>query len=176
LPDRGCLIGNVPATLVAENVRKVRLMPFFASAAKAAGTYWIPSVIALLAILLFIRLAGIWNTHESYTVRLAYVRGLLEKAKKLEGKKLVIGEDQADRQKLMMYWGLPFETLQISALESPDSMRVIAIAENADSLAARLPRDSMVSFLMIPHKAFRDLPQRFYRISDTLDWQDIRLE
>lgn len=134
------------------------------------------SVIALLAILLFIRLAGIWNTHESYTDRLAYVRGLLDKTKSLESKKIVIGEEQADRKKLMMYWGLPFETLQISALESPDSVRVIAIAENADSLAALLPRDSMVSFLMIPRKAFRDLPERYYRMTDKSIYRSVRLQ
>lgn len=123
-----------------------------------------------------IRLVGIWNTHESYTERLAYVRGLLAETKSFEGKKHVISEDQADRKKLLMYWGLPFETLQISALESPDSARVIAIAENADSLAARLPRDSMVSFLMIPHKAFRDWPEQYYRMSDTSSYHYIRLQ
>jgi hypothetical protein len=133
-------------------------------------------MIASLAIILLIRLAGIWNTHKPYTARLAYVRGLLEKAKKLEGKKFVVGYDQADRKTLLMYWGLPFETLQMSAIESPDSVRVIAIAENVDSLAARIPRDSMVSFLMIPRIAFRDWPGQYYRMSDTSFYRCVRLQ
>ncbi|HRI58814.1 MAG TPA: hypothetical protein PK228_03800 [Saprospiraceae bacterium] len=134
------------------------------------------SVFLLLSILLIIRLTGIWNTHESYTARLAYVRGLLEKTKDLEGRKFVIGYDQADRKTLMMYWGLPFETLQISALVSPGSARVIAIAENPDSLANLLSRDSMVSFLMIPPKAFHDWPGAYYRMTDTSYYRTVRLQ
>lgn len=128
------------------------------------------------AFLLTIRLFGIWNTHESYSARLAYVRSVLEKTKHSEGRKFVVGYEDADRNTLMMYWGLPFETLQISALESPDSVRVVAIAENADSLAARLPRDSMVSFLMIPPKAFKNLPPNYYRLTDTSIYRAIRLK
>lgn len=134
------------------------------------------SVALLAVILLAIRLFGIWNTHESYTARLAYLRSILEKTKNYAGQKHVVANEEVDRKTLMMYWGLPFETLQISALESPDSLRVVAIAENPDSLAARLSRDSMVSFLMIPPKAFKDLPERYYRMTDTANWQTIRLK
>ncbi len=133
-------------------------------------------MLVLAVFLLTIRLFGIWNTHETYTARLAYLRGILEKTKRLEGRKFVVGYEDADRKTLLMYWGLPFETLQISALESPDSVRVVAIAENADSLAALLPRDSMTTFLMIPPRAFIDLPQRYYRMSDTSNYRAIRLK
>ncbi|MBK7936552.1 MAG: hypothetical protein IPJ82_05460 [Lewinellaceae bacterium] len=131
------------------------------------------TVAATLLILLVFRLAGIWNTHHAYTARLAYVRNLMVQTAVSENRKLVIGESQADRKKLLMYWGLPFETLQLSALESPDSLRVIAIAENPDSVAAALPRDSMVTFLMIPPRAFRDLPARYYRMADTLPYRAV---
>lgn len=147
------------------------VLPGILSGFPKTGKYVVVPVIILLAV----RLSGIWNTSQSYTARLVYVRSLLEKTKKHEGRKFVIGEDQADRKILMMYWGLPFETLQISALESPDSARVIAIGENPDSLATRLFRDSMVTFLMIPRKAFRDLPQDHYRMSDTSAWKKLRL-
>lgn len=130
----------------------------------------------LAVFLLTIRLVAIWNTHESYTARLAYVRGILEKTKGLEGRKFVVGYEDADRKTLLMYWGLPFEIFQISALESPDSVRVVAIAENPDSLAARLSRDSMVSFLMIPPKAFGDLRKKYYRMNDTSNYRTIRLK
>lgn len=129
----------------------------------------------LAALLLMARLTGIWNTHEPYATRLAYVREILEKTKTAAGRKSVVSESQANRRILLMYWGLPFETLQISALESPDSVRVVAIAANADSLAARLPRDSMVTFLMFPPRAFRDWPQQFYRMPDTTSYKSIRL-
>jgi hypothetical protein len=134
------------------------------------------SVALLAVILLIIRLFGIWNTHESYTARLAYLRGILKKTQHYEGRKHVIAYDNADQKTLLMYWGLPFETLQMSALESPDSLRVVAIAENPDSLASLLSRDSMVTFLMIPPRAFRDLPERYYRMNDTANWRAIQLK
>ncbi len=134
------------------------------------------SAFLLMVALLTFRLVNIWDTHESYTARLVYVRGLLEKTKNLESRKLIIDYDQADRKTLMMYWGLPFETLQISALISPDSVQVIAIAENPDSLANLLSRDSMVSFLMIPPKAFRDWPVPYYRMTDTSSYRTVRLQ
>ena len=130
----------------------------------------------LMAGLLLIRITGIWNTHRPYTARLAYVRSLQDKTAASEGRKCVIGEDQTDRKTLMMYWGLPYETLQISALRSPDSVRVIAIAEKPDSLAAALSPDSMVTFLMIPPRAFRDWPPACYRMRDTSGWKKIRLQ
>jgi hypothetical protein len=129
-----------------------------------------------VCLVLVFRLGGIWNTHTSYTARLQYVRGLLERARQYPGKKWVAGYDQADRKTLLMYWGLPFETLQISALESPGSACVLAIAENPDSLAGRLSPDSMVSFLMIPPRAFRDLPERYYRMTDSASYRVIYLQ
>jgi hypothetical protein len=130
----------------------------------------------LITFLLTIRTIGIWNTHEPYTARLDYVRSILEKTKNLESRKLVVGYEDVDRKTLMMYWGLPFETLQMSALQSPDSLRVIAIAGNSDSLATRLSRDSMPEFLMIRGKAFRDLPERYYRMGDSSGWRVVRLQ
>lgn len=134
---------------------------------------WMP---VLAVFLLTIRLFGIWNTHESYTARLAYVRSILEKTKQAEGRKFVVGYEDADRKKLLMYWGLPFETFQMSALESPDSVRIVAIAENPDSLVTLLPCDSMVTFLMIPPRAFKDLPKRYYHVDDTSIYKSIRLK
>jgi len=134
------------------------------------------SVALLAVIFLAIRLFGIWHTHESYTERLAYLRNILKKTQHYEGRKHVVGYEDTDRKTLLMYWGLPFETMQISALESPDSLRVVAIAENPDSLATLLPRDSMVTFLMIPSNAFKDLPERYYRMNDTATWQTIQLK
>lgn len=130
-----------------------------------------------VAFLLLFRLGGIWDTHGSYTDRLGYIRELLTRATKTDARKTVAGYDQLDRKTLMMYWGLPYETLQISALHSPDSARVIAVAENPDSLAGRLSPDSMVSFLMIPAKAFKDLPERYYNLrGDTSAYHSIRFD
>lgn len=145
---------------------------------KSSGHYpglqrWIP---VLFLILLFIRIGGIWSTGHNYTARLAYVHGLLDKAKGMDGRKLVVDEKETNLKTLMMYWGLPFEIWQMSALESPDSVRVLAISANPDSLAGRLAPDSMVTFLMIPPVAFRDMPGGYYRMRDTAPYRVVKSE
>lgn len=134
-------------------------------------------VVFFATILLLFRLCGIWNTHESYTKRLVYIRELLTKTANAGTRKLIVGYDQTDRKTLMMYWGLPYETLQMTALSSPGAARVLAIAENPDSLAQRLSPDSMTTFLMIPAKAFGDLPARYYDLhGDTSSYRVVRFE
>lgn len=123
-----------------------------------------------IAIVLVFRLFGIYQTHTPYTRRLAYVSELLERTQVRKG---ILDAAAVQRQTLLMNWGLPFETLQVSALESPDSVRVLVIADDSRLLERQLERsrDSMVSFLMIPKIAFHDWPARYYRMADTTAWQ-----
>lgn len=147
------------------------LLPALAS--RRYGSLWLLGG----GLLVILRLWGIWDTHTSYSARLAYVRELLKQTESAGGRKMVLGYDQADRKILMMYWGLPYESLQISALASPDSTRVLAIAENPDSLARRLSPDSMTTFLMIPAKAFDDLPAGYYKMhGDTSAYRVVRFK
>ncbi len=132
---------------------------------------WLP----IAVILLIIRLFGIYQNHRPYSARLAYVRSLLAETQGQKGRKFVVATDSVQRKTLLMTWGLPFETLQISALQSPDSVRILVVADDAPAVAAALPRDSMVSFLMLPRRAFGDLPERYYRLSDTLPYQVLPL-
>ncbi|MCY7328987.1 MAG: hypothetical protein LH618_10590, partial [Saprospiraceae bacterium] len=110
-----------------------------------------------------------------YSARLAYVRSLLAETEGKTARKFVVPAEAIQRTTLLMTWGLPFETLQISALQSPDSVRILVVADDAKSTAAILPRDSMVSFLMLPRRAFGDLPKRYYRLYDPLPYQPLRL-
>ncbi len=137
---------------------------------------WNGRLVALSIVLIGIRIFFIWNTHHGYTDRLAYVRGILDRTRSLPGRKFVLDEAKTDRKTLLMYWGVPFETLQISALESPDSIRVVTLSANPDSLADRLSGDSMTTFLMIPPRAFRDLPEPYYRMRDTLPFRAVSLK
>jgi len=128
---------------------------------------WLP----VAAVLLVFRLFSIYQTHHPYSARLAYVRSLLAETQGKTARKFVVPAEAIQRTTLLMTWGLPFETLQISALQSPDSVRILVVADDAKSTAAALPRDSMVSFLMLPRRAFGDLPERYYRWRDTLPYQ-----
>ena len=132
---------------------------------RARAVWW-----PVIAGLIMFRLVSIYQNHYPYTARLAYVRTLLEATRGRDGRKFYLPPAVVQRQTLLMNWGLPFETLQISALESPDSVRVLVVADETTPVAA-LPRDSMVSFLQLPRRAFHDLPAPYYRLRSTLPYQ-----
>lgn len=129
---------------------------------------WKPWLTGLVMLLTLWRLGSVFILHGQYAERLQYVRALMYGGKHTLN---VIDEAKLDRKKLLMTWGLPYETLQISALESPDSIRIIAVTDNADTFSKAISRDSMTTFLMFPRKAFRDLPQQYYRINPGEGWK-----
>lgn len=134
-------------------------------------------LLAFCLLLLVIRLTGIYQTHQSYTTRLGYLRGILEETGPLiPGRKFVVNDADANQGILMMNWGLPYETLQMSALEAPYAVRVVAVAEDAHKATIDWPADSMVTFLMLPKIAFRDWPIRYYLMPDTGAWQLLPLQ
>ena len=128
---------------------------------------WLPIAVVLIAV----RLVSIYQNHRPYSARLAYVRSLLAETEGRAGRKFVVPASAVQRTTLLMTWGLPFETLQLSALQSPDSVRILVVADEAEKAAAVLPRDSMVSFLMLPRRAFSDLPKRYYHLRDSLPYR-----
>ncbi len=137
-----------------------------------ARRIWLP----IAAAVIIFRLFSIYQNHLPYSARLAYVRSLLAETEGKAGRKFVVPAESVERTTLLMTWGLPFETLQISALQSPDSVRTIVVADDAQTTTATLPRDSMVSFLMLPRRAFDDLPTHYYRLRDTLPYQPLLLQ
>ncbi len=124
----------------------------------------------LLSGVLLLRVYGIFNTHAAYTERLGYVQGWVKKAADSGSRKLLADELLLDRKTLLMNWGLPFETLQMSALKSPDSVCVVAVAKNHKAMFQPLPADTMVTFLMIPPIAFKDWPARYYRMPSSTNY------
>ncbi len=117
---------------------------------------------AIAGVIIVFRLVSLYQSHRPYTERLHYVRTLLENSRACEGRKIILPAEAVQRKTLLMNWGLPFETLQMSALDAADSLRILVIAD--EQLPAKLPADSMVSFLQFPRRAFLDLPERYYRL------------
>jgi hypothetical protein len=126
----------------------------------------------LLLLLLIFRMAGVFQAHHFYTKRVAYVESLLRKNPHAEGSKITLRPDQINENILLMRWGLPFETLHCSALQSPDSARTIVVVPTPGQIQDAVPTDSMVSFLMLPRRAFRDLPAQYYRVEDESGYRE----
>jgi hypothetical protein len=125
----------------------------------------------LMGLILFvsIRLFFIFQTHKPYTERLNYITNLVNTPSVNQPKKVIINEKKIDKEKLMMTWGMPYESMQITALKSPDSTRIFVITDNEFEKEKELlnSKDSMVTFLMLPKIAFKDLPKNYYNLTDT---------
>jgi hypothetical protein len=121
--------------------------------------------IAFFAIMLF----TIFNTYQSYTDRLHYIENLLNKPTLNGFNKIILEEKNINKEKLMMTWAMPFESMQISSLKAADSTKIVVIAENGLEKQNELlnSKDSMVTFLMLPKTAFKDLPKTYYNVPNT---------
>ncbi|MBL7817256.1 MAG: hypothetical protein JNL70_19695 [Saprospiraceae bacterium] len=87
--------------------------------------------LGIVSFILVFKILYILQTHKPYTQRLNYLTEMLSKTTRFEGTKFFIDHKDIDEKKLLMYWGCAYETLYISATQSPDSTRSLYVAENA---------------------------------------------
>jgi hypothetical protein len=121
-----------------------------------------------ITIAVLFRLFDIYQTHDFYEKRTAYIGELLEKTKKLNGNKFAVEERLIDRTKLMQSWGFEYESLYYSALQSPDSVRNIAIFNNKSEIQWQLGPEYTPK-RMFNSTPYRDLNQRLFHQTDTIN-------
>ncbi len=85
----------------------------------------------VLCFVLIFKLLYIFNTHKSYTQRVEYLTQLLNKTRSGKGAKFFTSKENVDEKTLLMDWGSAYETLYISATQSPDSTRTLLIVNDA---------------------------------------------
>ena len=83
--------------------------------------------VGIIGFVLIFKVLYIFQTHKTYTHRLNYLTGLLDKTRRFEGTKFFTDNDHIEEKMLLMYWGSAYETLYLSASQSPDSTRSIII-------------------------------------------------
>lgn len=83
--------------------------------------------LGIIAFILIFKVLYVYNTHKPYTQRLNYLTQLLDKTRRFEGTKFFVNNEDIDEKTLLMYWGSAYETLYISATQSPDSTRSLYI-------------------------------------------------
>ncbi|MBK8969321.1 MAG: hypothetical protein R3D58_16770 [Saprospiraceae bacterium] len=120
-------------------------------------------VIASLAALGLLRIG---MAHQNWTARLNWEQALLEKTANLPNRKLILTEEHAPMDTLVLSWGSAYEFLLLSALEHPDSARCLLIDEAAwrfDSLRNE-PDLFLGEFKNYPFEA---LPKRYFNLRDS---------
>ncbi|MBK9335658.1 MAG: hypothetical protein IPM98_03320 [Lewinellaceae bacterium] len=123
--------------------------------------HWIP-VAAIAAIGLF----RIVSVHRPWTNRLHWEQDFLEKTAHREHRKLLLTEEQASMDTLVLSWGTPYEFLLLSALEHPDSARCILVDEASHRFDPLLAQPGL--FLgEFKNYSFDELPRRYFNLTDT---------
>lgn len=119
-----------------------------------------------VALLAGVGLFRIGITHKFWTDRVRWEQTFLDKTSGLSARKLLLSEQQAPMDKLILSWGSPYEFLLLSSLQHPDSARCILIDESPerfDSLIAR-PQLFLGEF---KNYRFDELPARYFHVQDT---------
>lgn len=80
---------------------------------------------AFLVVLAVLKLIGIFQVKPIYTQRLAYVQEITRFVQAKEKQRFVVDAHTLDDDKILQSWGLPYETLLLSATEQPDAPRTI---------------------------------------------------
>lgn len=122
--------------------------------------------IGLAGLLVIVSLSRIYQAHRPWTDRLQWEQTFLKETAGLPQRKLLLAEQQAPMDKLVLSWGTSYEFLLLSALEHPDSARCLLVDETPerfDSLLAR-PRLFLGEF---KNYRFEELPQRYFHLQDT---------
>jgi hypothetical protein len=80
----------------------------------------------LLAIIILARLARIVGVRQTYTNRLDWYRGIMDRAAQKADKKLVLKHGTWPKDTLLMSWGVSYECWLLSTIEHGESRSIIA--------------------------------------------------
>lgn len=84
-------------------------------------------VFFVLIVLFCFRLSIIYSAHTDFTERVNYLTKVIDYTKQYPSKKFWI-EEQKLKKIVGLYWALPYETLILSSIDSPDSARTVELA------------------------------------------------
>ncbi len=101
----------------------------------ARGLRWQNSTILFIGftLLLTSRLFLIAQNHQTFENRISWMKKELKNTQTLETNRLLMLQKNIPMDTLIQDWGIPYNTLLLTALESPDSAKTIFIHENFDN-------------------------------------------
>ena len=91
-------------------------------------------VLAMVSVLLFVNVKGIYKAHFIQTERINYFERLCEYGRKSSAKKFILSTTNIPNNILFHHQFMPFETLLYSSLQSPDSALTFYSADNIHEL------------------------------------------
>jgi hypothetical protein len=128
----------------------------------------LPYVMALFALFFLVKIAQLYFAGQLWHTRLTWLRTTLAEH---AGPKMAIAESTLPKPLLRFTWGLPYETLLLSALNGPQQARTIVVLSPnvSDSLLQR------PDLLLGPFKHYpiSELPQRYFQLPETSGYREL---
>lgn len=126
--------------------------------------------------LLLIRFAHIYGIHPEYSKRIDWYESLLHSTWKYPETKFAMDQQHAPMGTLQLSWGSAFETLFLSALQSPDSTRTVIIYDPNVPMEQFLPQKKAFfqPFAAMPYEWFQESP--YFHFRDTAQYRVLRQE
>ncbi len=126
--------------------------------------------------LLLIRLVHIYAIHPEYSKRIDWYQTLLRHTWKYPETKFAADQQHVPMGTLQLSWGSSFETLVLSALQSPDSTRTVIIYDPNVPMEQFLPQKKAFfqPFAAMPYEWFGESP--YFHFRDTALYRVLRQE
>jgi hypothetical protein len=122
-----------------------------------------------LIIVLSFRLVHIYSTHDLYTDRLNWLRGIISKTENFDNKKLIIDQNGIPINTLMLNWASSYEFLLLSSIENNES-RSIIITENPERFDSLLNQKNLFLEEWRQYK-YKQFPIRYFNLNDTTKYR-----
>ena len=126
-------------------------------------------------VFIIIRIANISSNHTDYTVRLDYLRSIMEKSSTYESKKLILNEDGISIDTMLMTWASPYEFWLLSTIENNETRSIIITPKPSELNWAAIFKDQFITtwgtfkYDALPSKYFAFRDSSSYIIKNKID-------
>jgi hypothetical protein len=116
-----------------------------------------------------IRIVHIWNKHDFYSERVAFLKETLTKYK---DNKVIIEEDEVMKSKLLMSWATPYEFWLLSTIETGVTQSIVIIDRVEEVEWARPEKNKFITKWGVFD--YNELPERYFNFKNFNEYNVIR--
>jgi hypothetical protein len=119
----------------------------------------------VVALILISRLIMIWDAHSFYTERLNWMKDVVAYGQSHGSRKYLIDEKLVPKDKLILTWASPFETLLLSSLDNPDATITVQIDAELERFGP-LEESEGLCFMTFWKGKVEKMPKQYFRLGD----------
>lgn len=131
--------------------------------------------VVCLALVFLIRLTAIYEASGKWTERKEWLYATLKTMRNEGITKGMILENENNRQKLIMTWGVPAESIIASALSGENPQRTFVV-DKQENLSSRLPASPLYMISCFENLPASSLNKRYFSIDTTTNYKSVSVQ